>query len=158
MEQKARAAAELKAKHEAEEKAKAEEEARREKEIRIKAEAEARVRVEAEQKEKAEAQARAEKKAAEEVEKKRLEKERKREEQRTNPTYKAYGSLILGIVSWPALVTIFIPMVTSIWGTVWGIQALKSTKKKTAIAGLVLNGLMIVLYIWAIISGVRSTI
>lgn len=141
-------AAEAKAKLEAEKQAKAEEEARKEKEIRIKAEAEARVRVEAEQKERAAAQEKAEKKAAEEAEAKRLEKERKKEERKANPTYKAYASLILGILTWATSTTgLIIPLITMLLGIFLSVQALKTTKKKTAIAGLVLNGLMAVLVV-----------
>lgn len=147
-EKQAQEAAEAKAKLEAEKQAKAEEEARKEKEIRIKAEAEARVRVEAEQKERAAAQEKAEKKAAEEAEAKRLEKERKKEERKANPTYKAYASLILGILTWATSTTgLIIPLITMLLGIFLGVQALKTTKKKTAIAGLVLNGLMAVLVV-----------
>ena len=131
------------AKLEAEKQAKAEEEAREEKEIRIKAEAEARVRVEAEQKERAEAQEKAEKKAAEEAEAIRLEKERKKEERKANPTYKAYASLIFGILTWVTSPTGMIPMITIPVGVFFGVQAMKSTKKKTALVGLVLNGIMV---------------
>lgn len=140
---KAKAEAAQKAKEEAEKQAKAEEEARKEKEIRIKAEAEARVRVEAEQKERAAAQEKAEKKAAEEAEAIRLEKERKKEERKANPTYKAYASLIFGILTWVTSPTGIIPMITIPVGVFFGVQAMKSTKKKTALVGLALNGIMV---------------
>lgn len=142
-EKQAQEAAEVKAKLEAEKQAKAEEEARKEKEIRIKAEAEARVRVEAEQKERAAAQEKAEKKAAEEAEAIRLEKERKKEERKANPTYKAYASLIFGILTWVTSPTGIIPMITIPVGVFFGVQAMKSTKKKTALVGLALNGIMV---------------
>ena len=145
-EKQAQEAVEVKAKLEAEKQAKAEEEAR--KESRIKAEAEARVRVEAEQKERAEEQAVAEKKAAEEAEAKRLGKEHKKDAQKADPTYKAYASLILGILTWATSTTgLIIPLITMLMGIFLGVQALKTTKKKTAIAGLVLNGLMAVLVV-----------
>ena len=145
-EKQAQEAVEVKEKLEAEKQAKAEEEAR--KESRIKAEAEARVRVEAEQKERAEEQAVAEKKAAEEAEAKRLEKEHKNDAQKADPTYKAYASLILGILTWATSTTgLIIPLITMLLGIFLGVQALKTTKKKTAIAGLVLNGLMAVLVV-----------
>ena len=149
-------AAEAKVKLEAEKQAKAEEEARKEKEIRIKAEAEARVRVEAEQKERAAAQEKAEKKAAEEAEAIRLEKERKKEERKANPTYKAYASLILGILIWITFMMgaagLIVTLLMMVLGMVFGVQALKSTKKKIAIAGLVLNGLMVALIVVFMIS------
>lgn len=104
--------------------------------------------MEAEQKERAAAQEKAEKKAAEEAEAKRLEKERKKEERKANPTYKAYASLILGILTWATSTTgLIIPLITMLLGIFLGVQALKTTKKKTAIAGLVLNGLMAVLVV-----------
>ena len=145
-EKQAQEAAEVKAKLEAERQAKAEEESR--KEIRTKAEAEARVRTESEQKEKAEARAVAEKKAEKAAEATHLEKEQKKDEQKANPTYKAYASLILGILTWATSTTgLIIPLITMLLGIFLGVQALKTTKKKTAIAGLVLNGLMAVLVV-----------
>lgn len=148
VEKQAREAAEVKAKLEAERQAKAEEKSRREKEIRTKAEAEARVCAESEQKEQAEAQAMAEKKAEEAAEAMRLEKEHKKDEQKANPTYKAYASLILGILTWATSTTgLIIPLITMLLGIFFGVQALKTTKKKTAIVGLVLNGLMAVLVV-----------
>lgn len=108
-----------------------------------KAKAEARVRVEAEQKERAAAQEKAEKKAAEEAEAIRLEKERKKEERKANPTYKAYASLIFGILTWVTSPTGIIPMITIPVGVFFGVQAMKSTKKKTALVGLALNGIMV---------------
>lgn len=145
-EKQAQEAAEVKAKLEAERQAKAEEESR--KEIRTKAEAEARVRTESEQKEKAEARAVAEKKAEKAAEATHLEKEQKKDEQKVNPTYKAYASLILGILTWATSTTgLIIPLITMLLGIFLGVQALKTTKKKTAIAGLVLNGLMAVLVV-----------
>ena len=144
--QRAKEEAEKKAKLEAERQAKAEEESR--KEIRTKAEAEARVRTESEQKEKAEARAVAEKKAEKAAEATHLEKEQKKDEQKANPTYKAYASLILGILTWATSTTgLIIPLITMLLGIFLGVQALKTTKKKTAIAGLVLNGLMAVLVV-----------
>lgn len=146
-EKQAQEAAEVKAKLEAERQAKAEEESR--KEIRTKAEAEARVRTESEQKKKAEARAVAEKKAEKAAEATHLEeKEQKKDEQKANPTYKAYASLILGILTWATSTTgLIIPLITMLLGIFLGAQALKTTKKKTAIAGLVLNGLMAVLVV-----------
>ena len=144
-EKQAQEAAEVKAKLEAERQAKAEEESRKEKEIRTKAEAEARVRTETEQKERAEVQSMAEKKAAEAAEAMCLEK---KDEQKANPTYKAYASLILGILTWATSTTgLIIPLITMLLGIFLGVQALKTTKQKTAIAGLVLNGLMAVLVV-----------
>ena len=56
---------------------------------------------------------------------------------------KAKISMVLGIITWLLTFTpaILISLVTSVVGLVDGVQALKSEKKKTAIAGLVLNGL-----------------
>lgn len=147
-EKKAQEAAELKAKLEADKQAKAAEKTRKEKEICTKTETEARARMETEQKEQAGVQAIAEKKAAEEAEAKRLEKEHKKDAQKADPTYKAYASLILGILTWATSTTgLIIPLITMLLGIFLGVQALKSTKKKTAIAGLVLNGLMAVLVV-----------
>ena len=68
--------------------------------------------------------------------------------QKADPTYKAYASLILGILTWATSTTgLIIPLITMLLGIFLGVQALKTTKKKTAIAGLVLNGLMAVLVV-----------
>lgn len=138
--------AELKAKQEADAKAKAEaaQRAKEEAEKQAQEAAEAKAKLEAEKQAKAEEEARKEKAA----EAKRLEKERKKEERKANPTYKAYASLILGILTWATSATgLIIPLITMLLGIFLGVQALKTTKKKTAIAGLVLNGLMAVLVV-----------
>lgn len=140
--------AELKAKQEADAKAKAEA-AQRAKEEAEKQEQEA-----AEAKAKLEAEKQA--KAEEEAEAKRLEKERKKEERKANPTYKAYASLILGILIWITFMMgaagLIVTLLMMVLGMVFGVQALKSTKKKIAIAGLVLNGLMVALIVVFMIS------
>ena len=136
--------AELKAKQEADAKAKAEAAQRAKEEAEKQAQEAAEAKLEAEKQAKAEEEARKEKAA----EAKRLEKERKKEERKANPTYKAYASLILGILTWATSTTgLIIPLITMLLGIFLGVQALKTTKKKTAIAGLVLNGLMAVLVV-----------
>ena len=73
--------------------------------------------------------------------------------QKADPTYKAYISLILGILTWVTSPTGIIPLITIPVGVFFGVQAMKSTKKKTAIAGLVLNGIMVVAVIAIMIAG-----
>lgn len=146
--------AELKAKQEADAKAKAEaaQRAKEEAEKQAQEAAEAKAKLEAEKQAKAEEEARKEKAA----EAKRLEKERKKEERKANPTYKAYASLILGILIWITFMMgaagLIVTLLMMILGMVFGVQALKSTKKKIAIAGLVLNGLMVALIVVFMIS------
>ena len=64
---------------------------------------------------------------------------------------KAILSLILGIVSWIGLVTFIIPVVCGIWSVVDGIKALKGNTKyrKCAIAGIILSGLVLIIYAYA---------
>ena len=91
----------------------------------IQAEADAKVRLEAEKAEKA----------------------RKQEERKNNPKHLAITSLILGIVSYLSILAIVVPIVTSILGIVFGFKGLKSEKKKTAIAGIIVNISFIVFFI-----------
>lgn len=119
-------------------------------ELKAKQEADAEAKAEAAQRAKEEAR---KEKAAEA---KRLEKERKKEERKANPTYKAYASLILGILIWITFMMgaagLIVTLLMMVLGMVFGVQALKSTKKKIAIAGLVLNGLMVALIVVFMIS------
>jgi cation transport ATPase len=144
--------AELKAKQEADAKAKAEAAQRAKEEAEKQAQEAAEAKLEAEKQAKAEEEARKEKAA----EAKRLEKERKKEERKANPTYKAYASLILGILIWITFMMgaagLIVTLLMMVLGMVFGVQALKSTKKKIAIAGLVLNGLMVALIVVFMIS------
>lgn len=121
-------------------------------ELKAKQEADAKAKAEAAQRAKEEA----EKQAQEAAEAKRLEKERKKEERKANPTYKAYASLILGILIWITFMMgaagLIVTLLMMVLGMVFGVQALKSTKKKIAIAGLVLNGLMVALIVVFMIS------
>lgn len=123
--------AELKAKQEADAKAKAEaaQRAKEEAEKQAQEAAEAKAKLEAEKQAKAEEEARKEKAA----EAKRLEKERKKEERKANPTYKAYASLILGILIWITFMMgaagLIVTLLMMVLGMVFGVQALKSTKK-----------------------------
>lgn len=120
--------------------------------------AELKAKQEADAKAKAEAAQRAKEEARKEkaAEAKRLEKERKKEERKANPTYKAYASLILGILIWITFMMgaagLIVTLLMMVLGMVFGVQALKSTKKKIAIAGLVLNGLMVALIVVFMIS------
>ena len=143
--------AELKTKQEADAKAKAEA-AKEEAEKQAQEAAEEKAKLEAEKQAKAEEEARKEKAA----EAKRLEKERKKEERKANPTYKAYASLILGILIWITFMMgaagLIVTLLMMVLGMFFGVQALKSTKKKIAIAGLVLNGLMVALIVVFMIS------
>lgn len=160
VEQNAKKEAELKAKQEAEAKSKADadaiaeaaQKAKEEAEKQAQEAAEAKAKLEAEKQAKAEEEARKEKAA----EAKRLEKERKKEERKTNPTYKAYASLILGILIWITFMMgaagLIITLLMMVLGMFFGVQALKSTKKNIAIAGLVLNGLMVTLIVVFMIS------
>ncbi len=91
----------------------------------IQAEADAKVRLEAEKAEKA----------------------RKQEERKNNPKHLAITSLILGIVSYLSILGIVVPIATSILGIVFGFKGLKSEKKKTAIAGIIVNISFIVFFI-----------
>lgn len=156
VEQNAKKEAELKAKQEAEAKAKADADAIAETAQKAKEEAEkqaqeaveVKAKLEAEKQAKAEEEARKESRIKAEAEAKRLEKEHKKDAQKADPTYKAYASLILGILTWATSTTgLIIPLITMLLGIFLGVQALKTTKKKTAIAGLVLNGLMAVLVV-----------
>ena len=78
---------------------------------------------------------------------KREEKIKKQEERKNNPKHLAITSLILGIVSYITMITVAIPIVTSILGIVFGFKGLKSEKKKTSIAGIVINISFILLLI-----------
>ena len=156
VEQNAKKEAELKAKQEAEAKAKADadaiaetaQKAKEEAEKQAQEAAEVKAKLEAEKQAKAEEEARKESRIKAEAEAKRLEKEHKKDAQKADPTYKAYASLILGILTWATSTTgLIIPLITMLLGIFLGVQALKTTKKKTAIAGLVLNGLMAVLVV-----------
>ena len=142
----------MKAKQEADAKAKAEAAQRAKEEAEKQAQEAAEAKLEAEKQAKAEEEARKEKAA----EAKRLEKERKKEERKANPTYKAYASLILGILIWITFMMgaagLIVTLLMMVLGMVFGVQALKSTKKKIAIAGLVLNGLMVALIVVFMIS------
>ena len=89
-------------------------------------------------------QAKAEAKARLEFE--REEKERKKAERKNNPKHFAIISLIMGILSYVGIFTIFGPFITVPLGLVFGFLGLKSEKKKTSIAGIGLNiGFIIVL-------------
>ncbi len=159
-EQKAPKEAEPKAKQEADAIAEAAQKVKEEAEEQVQEAAEAKLEAEGQtqteeeaQKEKensirAESQIKFEKKAAEEAGTKHSEKEHKKEV----PTYKAYASLILGILTWVTLPTGFVPLITIPVGVFFGAQALKSEKKKTAFAGLVLNGIIVALIIAVIIA------
>ena len=67
-----------------------------------------------------------------------------------------YASLILGILIWITFMMgaagLIVTLLMMVLGMVFGVQALKSTKKKIAIAGLVLNGLMVALIVVFMIS------
>ena len=121
-------------------------------ELKAKQEADAKAKAEAAQRAKEEA----EKQAQEAAEAKLEAKERKKEERKANPTYKAYASLILGILIWITFMMgaagLIVTLLMMVLGMVFGVQALKSTKKKIAIAGLVLNGLMVALIVVFMIS------
>lgn len=88
------------------------------------------------------------------LEAKKVEKAKKQEERKNNPKHLAVASLILGIISYLSIVTIIIPIATSILGIIWGVKGRKSEKKKIAIAGIVLNIGFIVLFIIILILGV----
>ena len=80
-----------------------------------------------------------------EVEK--LEKAKKQDERKNNPKHLAIISLILGIISYLSILTIIIPITTSITGIVLGFKGLKSEKKKTAVAGIIINISFLVFFI-----------
>lgn len=54
---------------------------------------------------------------------------------------------------WVTSPTGIIPLITIPVGVFFGVQAMKSAKRKTAIAGLVLNGIMVVAVIAIMIAG-----
>ena len=77
----------------------------------------------------------------------KAEKARKQEERKNNPKHLAIASLILGIVSYLSILAIIVPIATSILGIVFGFKGLKSEKKKTAIAGIIVNISFIIFFI-----------
>lgn len=102
----------------------------REAELRIKSEAEAKIRLEYEINE----------------------KNRKKEDRKNNPKHLAILSLIFAIVSYPLIITtIFLPIITAPIGLILGIKGLKSTKKITAVFGIILSAIVILFYILSII-------
>lgn len=102
----------------------------REAELRMKSEVEAKVRLEYEINE----------------------KQRKKEERKKNPTYLAILSLICAIISYPLIISnILLPIITAPLALVLGIKGLKSTKKITAVLGIVLSMIIILFYILSVI-------
>lgn len=94
-------------------------------------------------------QAEAEAKARLELE--REEKEKKKAERKNNPKHFAILSLIIGILSYVGILTIFGPFITVPLGLVFGFLGLKSEKKKTSIAGIGLNIGTIVVFVLILI-------
>lgn len=75
-----------------------------------------------------------------------LEKAKKQEERKSNLKHFAIISLILGIVSYISILTIVVPIITSIIGIVFGFKGLKSDMKKTSFAGIIINISFLILF------------
>ena len=147
----------LRIRTEAEEKARIEKEKAEKEEaeaLRLKAEAEEKARLEIERiqkeeqlKKETELRIQAEAEAKIRLQEEKEEQKRKQEERKNNPKHLAIMSLILGFVSYFSILAISVPLATSILGIVFGFKGFKSEKKKTAIAGIIINISFIVLFI-----------
>ena len=79
-----------------------------------------------------------------ELQKKEIEEKEKEEAKKKKIDRLSLISLILGIICWPAFLTVFLPYPLSIIGIILGVKSIRSntTKKGRAIAGIVLSALV----------------
>jgi hypothetical protein len=72
---------------------------------------------------------------------------KKKEERKNNPKNLAIASLLLGIVSYLSILTIIIPIATSITGLIVGFKGFKSDLKNTAVMGIITNLSFLILFV-----------
>lgn len=119
--------------------------------VNIKAEAEARIKPEEEQQTRTDAGC--QEMIGHKEEDAKVKKEREVQEKKNNSTYLALASLILGIAS---IILIFSFTILSlplcIAGTIFSIKGMKTAKRGMAIAGLIMNGLVLVIFVVAFVA------
>ena len=77
-------------------------------------------------------------------EKEKIAKDLQREERKKNPTHLAIISLVCSILSWVTVMTVLPPFILAVIGLITGIKALKSSRRKMAIAGIIVSAALII--------------